>query len=85
MLQGEARDKTVGKKNRSECCPDVLAAIGLDEEDGGDIVGDHHHPYHREGQELKVAGEQGKDKSTEQNVKNIEEDSLDHLTIRCPH
>jgi len=55
LLQSEAGDKTVRKQNSSEGCPDVLAAVGLNEEDRGDVVGDHHHTYHCKGEELKVA------------------------------
>jgi len=63
----------------------VLAAIGLDEDDGGDVVSNHHHSYHSQCQELEVAGEQSKDKSTKQNMNNIEEDPTNHLTVRSPH
>ena len=85
MLKCVAGHKAVRQENGCKGCPDVLTAISLDEDVGCYVVGHDHQANDSQRQELEIAGEQGDDKSTEEDVEDIEQHASDQLSVRSPN
>jgi hypothetical protein len=53
----------------------VLAPLGVDDAQGGDEVGEDHQAEEWDDEEVKVGGEQGQDKASEDDVKENKEET----------
>ena len=71
-----ARHEALGQENGAKGCQEVLApVIGLDGEEGQAVVADDHDEDEEDGEEVKIAGEKRDDESSDENMRNVEDQS----------
>ena len=62
----------------------MLAAISLDHDEGGDTIDNDHERDEGNWKVVEIAGKQGDDNSSAQNVQDVEEHSQDQVTVGGP-